>query len=296
VWGSRNETGRKSRAQQERGALTVVPLSAGEALMAHSPARPEPMTAMVPDRPAARSASLTRRLIGHLLPGTPRPAPANLTAHPLARRPVQLALPLSDPSKADAGAQDLTAAPLFHAARAVEPVLSYEQASLERVVPGAALSSAPTQDPLTLPGGTGLILYEPHAGAMAFDWMQWGSRSATPFGATVDAQALRQGRAGRRLAQRRCVVPLTRFSMPVRDGAVWSHRWIEPVPGAVICAAGIWSAERDADGVFAMVTRGSGGAPEGPILLTENEVLLWLRAPLVEVLDSLTDNPSETIT
>src|SRR5690606_30121800 len=129
--------------------------------------------------------------------------------------PVQLALPLSDPSKADADEQDLTAAPLFHAARAVEPVLSYEQASLERVVPGAALSSAPAQDPLTLPGGTGLILYEAHTGAMAFDWMQWGNRGANPFGATVDAGALRQGRTGRRLARQRCVVPLTRFSVPV---------------------------------------------------------------------------------
>lgn len=256
--------------------------------MVHSPARPEPMPAMAPDRPAApRSASLTRRLIGHLLPGGSRTAPAGLSAHPFARRPVQLALPLPDPSQAEAREQDLSAAPLFHAARAVEPVLSYEQADLDRVVPGAALSSAPAQDPLILPGGTGLILYEAHAGAMAFDWMQWGSRGAGPFGATVDVRALRQGRTGRRLARRRCVVPLTRFSVPVRDGAVWSHRWIEPAPGAVICAAGVWSAERDADGVFAMVTRGSAGAPEGPLLLAEGEVLLWLRAPLDEALGAI---------
>ena len=265
--------------------MPASPCGAG-LLMAYSSTRLEAMPAFAPDHPAP---SLKRRLIGQFLPGKISSRPGSLTARSFAPRPVQFTLPLAGASEAEDANPAQIATPLFHETRTVEPVLSYEQASLEQVIPGATASPLPAQDRLLLPGSTGLILYEAHAGAMAFDWMRWGSQNATPFGATVDIQALcRNGRSQRRLARRRCVVPLTRFSIPIRDGAVWSHRWIEPAPGAIVCAAGLWSAEKDADGTFAMVTgamvAGSGQPHEGPLLLAEEEILLWLRAPLEEAL------------
>jgi len=248
------------------------------------------MAAIAPDRPAA---SLKRRLIGHLLPGKSSPRLGTLTARSFAPRAVQFTLPLPGADEPDGAPHAQIAGPLFHETRTVEPVLSYEQASLEQVIPGATASPLPVQDHLLLPGGTGLILYEAHAGAMAYDWMRWGGRNANPFGATVDIQNLCQsGRSQRRLARRRCVVPLTRFSIPVRDGAVWSHRWIEPAPGAIVCAAGLWSAEKDADGTFAMITA-PGPAHQGPLLLAEDDILLWLRAPLEDAL-AIADHVART--
>src|SRR5690606_38948971 len=106
------------------------------------------------------------------------------------------------------------AEPLFREIRTIEPVLSYKQARLQDIIPGAATSQAMpcpiAPDGLVLPGGSGLVLYEAQTGCMAFDWMQWsGKGHAGQLGATIDAGALSKGgRPLRRLTGRRCVVPL----------------------------------------------------------------------------------------
>jgi len=152
-------------------------------------------------------------------------------------------------------------------------------------------------DGLVLPGGSGLVLYEAETGCMAFDWMQWsGKGHAGQLGATIDAGALSKGgRPLRRLTGRRCVVPLMRYSVPVRDGALWSHRWIDPSNGPVACAAGVWNARRDGSSIFAMVTGVAGQSPDGPLILTEDEVLLWLRAPLGDALAIITQRRADII-
>jgi len=240
---------------------------------------------------AAQPASLARRLMSHLLPGRSAPARTDLVASGSEEGGSHPALPLTSHDEPGVYATGPMADSLFPAARPIEPVLSYEQASPDQVVPGAASPTA-THDRLILPGGIGLIIYEAHAGAMAFDWMRWGGGSASPFGATIDVRALRRRGAGRRLAGQRCAVPLTRFSVPVRNGSLWSHRWIEPVAGGITCAAGVWSLDRNAGSMFAMVTDDAGQMSGGPLLLSESAILLWLRAPLDEALAAIADHPA----
>jgi putative SOS response-associated peptidase YedK len=96
------------------------------------------------------------------------------------------------------------------------------------------------------------------------------------------------GRTARKLAKRRCVVPLVRYSIPVRDGDVWSHRWITPASGQMVCAAGIWLADRSESPRFALVTGGAESeVAAGPLLLAETDLLTWLRAPLKAALSGL---------
>src|SRR5690606_21163668 len=130
-----------------------------------------------------RSASaMTRRLFSHLLPENARPGQIDEATGAFPPLPVQLALPLPGRSKAAPIAPDLAAEPLFREVRAIEPVLSYKQASLQDIIPGAVMPPAmphnPSADDLVLPGGSGLVLYEAQAGSMAFDWMQWSGKGS----------------------------------------------------------------------------------------------------------------------
>jgi putative SOS response-associated peptidase YedK len=241
------------------------------------------------------------RMFKRLLASKSEPAQpsTNKTVLP---KPVQLALPLLGGADAlDAaqlGEHALSAAPLFREARRVEPVLSYERASLEQIVPNSDPAPDTPHDRLILPGGTGLVLYEDKASVMAFAWMQWGRKSVElwkdgggdSLGATVDAQELRKtGRAARRLTRHRCIIPLTRYSVPVHDEAMWSHKWISPANGPVVCVAGVWTAERGAENRFAMVTGLGDQDADGPLILAEDELLLWLRAPLADALAALAE-------
>src|SRR5688572_30108498 len=107
--------------------------------------------------------------------------------------------------------------PLFRKARRVEPVLSYEQARLDQIIPNAMPPSGSPRDGLILPGGIGLVLYESASEELAFDWMKWGETAdpakARPcLDATVSVTELSQGaRAVRKLTRQRCVIPLTRY-------------------------------------------------------------------------------------
>lgn len=266
-----------------RASASPKPMDGRLMTRSHAMLGPMPAKTQSHTGGVVRSAStLTLRLFGHFLPGkTPTPR-SSASATPFPPRPAQLALPLPGRHEASIDVYDPTVEPLFRETRAVEPVLSYEQASLQDIIPGAVPPPAMPKDRLILPGGSGLVLYEAPTGGMAFDWMQWSGKGAGQLAATIDAEALRKGgRSLRRLTRQRCVVPLARYSVPVRDGAVWSHRWIEPTSDTVACAAGVWSTEHDTGGSFAMVT---GLETEGPLILTEEEVLLWLRAPLHEAL------------
>jgi putative SOS response-associated peptidase YedK len=210
------------------------------------------------------------------------------SAQSVAPAPTQLALPLGD--EGEGGAFD--APSLFRAARRIEPVLSYEQPRIDEVIPDAQATAGAPRDRLVLPGGSGLVLYEGAGGTLAFDWMQWGEKaephSMRPIvDATIGVtDLLRGGRMHRKLAKRRCVIPLTRYSVPVRDGEIWSHLWVSVTGGGVACAAGIWVAEQGESARFAMVTGGPGVDP-GPLLLPEDDLLLWLRAPLKDALGRL---------
>jgi hypothetical protein len=204
-------------------------------------------------------------------------------------RPTQLALPFGDQPRADLPS-------LFHEARRVEPVLSYEQASLDQIIPDTAAIPVSTRDRLILPGGAGLILYDGPKDALAFDWMEWGGKAdpagaGASLGATISLDDIVKGaRATRKQAQRRCIIPLTRYSIPIREGDIWAHRWCVPMPGQVACAAGIWIADRRERPCFAMVIgeAGSGEDHDGPVLLCETDLLTWLRAPLRDALSLLT--------
>ncbi len=222
--------------------------------------------------------------------------PQDDNGHIFPPKPVQLALPLlggMDPASLDD--HPLSAAPLFREARRIEPVLSYERASLEQIMPGAEQASDMPHDRLILPGGTGLVLHVNKAGAMACDWMQWGRKGAEPWkedgsenpGATIDAQDLRKG--ARRVTRHRCIVPLTRYSVPVRDGAIWSHRWIASADGPIACIAGVYTAERGTGATFAMVTGFRAQDEGGPLILSEDELTLWLRAPLGDALTIISE-------
>jgi len=123
--------------------------------------------------------------------------------------------------------------------------------------------------------------------------MQWGEKAEpNSMRPTVDAticvtDLLKGSRPMRKLARRRCVVPLTRYSVPVRDGDIWSHLWVSPTGGRVACAAGIWIADQGRKPRFAMVTGGPALDPGGPLLLPEDDLLLWLRAPLKDALGKI---------
>lgn len=185
---------------------------------------------------------------------------------------------------------------LFREARRVEPVLSYEQARFDQIIPDAEPPSGVPREGLILPGGVGLVLFDDMGDGLAFDWMQWGetadpARARQGLDATVSVGELSNGaRSTRKLARQRCVIPLTRYSVPVRDGDVWSHRWVSPVPGHYACAAGIWIADPDERARFAMVTGGTD--PNGPMLLLENDLLIWLRAPLKDAIARITGHVS----
>ncbi len=181
---------------------------------------------------------------------------------------------------------------LFHEARRVEPVLSYEQAQFDQIIPDTEPPSGVPREGLILPGGVGLVLFDATGDGLGFDWMQWGetadpSRSRQGLDATVSVADLSNGtRSTRKLARQRCVIPLTRYSVPVRDGDVWSHLWVSPAPGQFACAAGIWVAEPGERARFAMVTGGT--YPNRPMLLSESDLLSWLRAPLKDAIARIT--------
>lgn len=249
--------------------------------------------------PAILSPAVAGRMFKRLMPGRRAQSLAETSRNSLPR-PVQLALPLSNrPHGNDAFGLDdhaLVAAPLFREARRIEPVLSFERASLDQIVPDAEPPSSMPHDRLVLPGGTGLVLHEGVVGAMACDWMQWGRKSvasskdasADALRATIDTRDLRKGsRGAQRLA--RCIIPVMRYSVPVRDGAIWSHRWMAPAQGAVACIAGIWTAERGSGPTFAMVTGFRAQDEGGPLILDEDELFLWLRAPLGDALTILAE-------
>lgn len=250
---------------------------------------PNRVTEAVPSR---RAASLADRLVKHFLVREDvLPNPASAMAFP--SRPTQLSLPLGDQGP---GNEALALPSLFRDARRIGPVLSYEQASLDQIIPNTTSPPGAPQDRLMQPGSIGLILHDGTSGALAFDWMHWGEAAeaghadaSTRLEPTLSLTELRKnGRAARKLAKRRCIIPLIRYSVPVRDGDVWAHRWISPSHGQVACAAGIWVAERGERPRFSVVTSDMEplrhGEPGGPLLLAESELLTWLRAPLRDVL------------
>lgn len=240
-----------------------------------------------------RSRSMTERMVERLMPGKRPPVPDAGQQRQILPRPVQLALPLRNGADAQGEEEAFPATPLFREARRIEPVLSYEQARLEQIVPGAEPAQDRNHDRLVLPGGAALVLYEGNVGAMAFDWMRWGRKHGESShmadtehpGATIGLAELRKGgRLARRLMKRRCIIPLTRYSIPVREDRTWSHRWIAPAQDTVLCAAGVWDAEGGSSNIFTMVTDTDEADAGGPLLLSESDLLRWLRAPLAEAL------------
>lgn len=256
-------------------------------LIHHSPDTECPATA-TDDREASLADKLLMRLL--VRPRPPVDARASMSFPP---RPTQLPLPLG---KGEQGEDGTPLPSLFRAARRVGSVLSYEQASLDQIVPDTMHLPGTPRDRLMLPGGIGLVLRDGATGSLALDWMQWGETADTALPpararceATLGLSELRKaGRSERKRARRRCVVPLSRYSVPVRTGDMWAHRWVAPAGGQVACAAGIWIAERGATPCFSLVTEsldiGLGGETASPLLLTESDVLVWLRAPLKEAL------------
>lgn len=253
----------------------------------HADQPPETESGAGVQRPVSLADRLTRRFFdkGH----PPRQPDASMAFPP---RPTQLALPFGD-DRQDAA---MALPSLFREARRVEPVLSYEQARIDQIIPDTLPPAGAPRNGLVLPGGVGLVLYEGAGDALAFDWMQWGepceaARARPGLDATVSAADLGKGaRAIRKLARHRCIIPLTRYSVPIRDGDVWSHLWVSPAPGHFACAAGIWSAEHGERARFAMVTHG--GDPAGPMLLSERDLLVWLREPLKEAMARIARNAS----
>jgi putative SOS response-associated peptidase YedK len=245
--------------------------------------------------PLRQPASLADRLVKRFLVREEiSPAATRDSAFP--PRPTQLVLPLGSQSDGDGG----TLPSLFRDMRRIGSVLGYEQAALDQIVPDATMPPDAPQDRLMRPGNLGLILHEGANRALAFDWMHWSQAekadpadARSPLRPTLALSDLAKGgRAARKLAKRRCVVPLVRYSVPVRDGDVWSHRWITPAAGQMVCAAGIWLADRSESPRFTLVT-GDGGltadseVSAGPLLLAETELLTWLRAPLKDALAGL---------
>jgi len=244
--------------------------------------------------PAAPAASLSGRLLRRVVATARRPEQGADALH-FAPRPVQLALPLShDPEMARAGELPT----LFQDSRRVEAVLSYEQASLDQIIPDTAPTPGAPSERLILPGGTGLALFEDQTGSLAFDWMRWGLHAGAndpagpAIGATIAGPALSSSaRAMRRWARHRCIIPLTRYSLPMLQGGVWTHRWLSPAAGGVVCVAGIWAAGEGSGRRFAMVTGPVAGEPNGvgPLLLAERDYFHWLRAPIKDALAGLAD-------
>lgn len=237
-------------------------------------------------RPVSLADRLTRRFLDKAKPDETRAFPP---------RPTQLALPFGNETP---GMPDPAIAlpSLFREARRVEPVLSYEQARLDQIIPDISPAPGAPRDGLILPGGVGLVLHAGIGDELAFDWMQWGeaadpARERQGPDATISLDDLGKGpRATRKLARRRCVIPLTRYSVPVRDGDVWSHLWVTPAPGHFACAAGVWTADGTKRARFAMVTET--GDPTGPLLLAESDLLTWLRAPLRDAIARITRRPA----
>jgi putative SOS response-associated peptidase YedK len=253
--------------------------------------RQDPETIESPRQPASLADRLVKRF---LVREETSPTVTGASAFP--PRPTQLALPLNSRSDAEGG----TLPSLFRDMRRIGSVLGYEQASLDQVVPDTTMPSDAPQDRLMRPGNLGLILHEGANGTLAFDWMHWSQAEKadpaddrSPLRPTLALSDLAKGgRTARKLAKRRCVVPLVRYSIPVRDGDVWSHRWITPASGQMVCAAGIWLADRSESPRFALVTGDGGRSAEsevaaGPLLLAETDLLTWLRAPLKDALSGL---------
>ncbi|MBT2189000.1 hypothetical protein [Sphingobium nicotianae] len=238
------------------------------------------------DFAAAHPVSLADRLARRFL-DKPRQVRQHATSSMFPPRPTQLALPFGNgaPNPRDA-AMPLTS--LFREARRIEPVLSYERAPLDQLIPDTAPPPDAPCDALVLPGGIGLVLYDGAGGSLTFDWMQWGeAANPVPVGQKVDAtvcamELVKGARAVRKLARHRCVVPLTRYSVPVRDRDVWSHLWMSPAPGHFACVAGVWAAAPGERARFALVM--DGGEPTAPLLLSERDLLIWLRSPIKDAL------------
>lgn|GEM_PF-2904012 len=241
----------------------------------------------------AQATSLTDRLVKRFLVREEAPRGTGAPAAAFPPRPTQLALPFGTPEREDA---EQALPPLFGGTRRIASVLSYEQASLDQIIPDTATPGAP-HDRLMLPGGLGLILHEGANGTLAFDWMHWGETgdAKRPDARLLEptlsiGDLLKANRADRKLTKRRCIIPLTRYSMPVREGEVWAHRWISPGgDDRLSCAAGIWIGERGEHPCFAFVT--GDGPSDGPMLLAENELMVWLRTPLKDVLARLAQPP-----
>lgn len=247
--------------------------------------------AMLADWPSPHGGSLADRLRRRFRSG-PRPSPAQPQSGAPAMRPTQLALPLDEPRgrERDPGAMPS----LFREARRIEAVLSYEQPDLAQIVPDADPASDMKRDRLVLPGGSGLVLHDDPDGAMTYAWMQWGERpgDALPVtdidpGATLSLESLdKANRAVRKLAQRRCIVPMVRYSVPVLEGDIWSHRWIASATGQIVCVAGVWTVDRIRGPRFTILT-GRADDMVRPMILPESELLPWLRAPLKQLLGRL---------
>ncbi|WP_231848755.1 hypothetical protein [Sphingobium sp. SYK-6] len=230
------------------------------------------------DSPGSRAApaSLAGRLTKRL-----RPPRASAQATSPLLRPAQLPLPFGELLGADLAAAEPL---LFRAARRIEPILSYEQARFDQIVPDATPPDSLPKDRLTLPGGMGLVLYDGPEGVLAFDWMQWGKPDAAGSDEILTDSTVRLSELGksprslRRLAQRRCIVPLTRYSVPVRDGEMWTHRWVTPLSDHITCAAALWVADGRQKPRFSIVTEEDESGTT-PLLLSEGDLLNWLRAP-----------------